>query len=53
MDAWQVFVAAGVAGLGLGFGLVVGAYAVRGLRRFMLDEGMEPRPRDGRHRRDE
>lgn len=45
MEAWHVFVAAGIAGFGLGIGLLIGAYAVRGLRRFMRDEF----PRNGRN----
>ena len=36
MDAWQVLAAAGLAGFGLGLGLLVGAFAVRRLRRFMV-----------------
>lgn len=35
---WLAFIAAGAAGLGLGVGLLIGAYAVRGLRHFIRDE---------------
>ena len=42
MDPWQVFVAAGIAGLGLGVGLLIGAFAIRGLRHFMYDVGLDP-----------
>jgi hypothetical protein len=38
VDAWQVLAAAGLAGFGLGLGLLVGAFAVRRLRRFMREE---------------
>lgn len=48
MDGWQVLAAAGLAGFGLGMGLVAGAFVARGLRRYMHEFGMgdDRRPRD-------
>lgn len=34
---------AALAGLGLGFGLVIGAFVARALRRYMRDEGLDRR----------
>ena len=39
-----------LAGLGLGFGLVIGAFVARALRRYMHEEDLRPYGRrDGRH----
>ena len=40
MEPVVVLVAAALAGLGLGFGLVIGAFVARALRRYMRDEGL-------------
>lgn len=37
---WVVVLAVGVGGLGLGIGLVIGAFVARMLRRYMSDEGL-------------
>jgi len=39
---WLTFVLVGFAGLGLGFGLVLGAFVARSLRRYMTGEGFHP-----------
>lgn len=36
-----VLLAAALAGTGLGFGLVVGAFVARSLRHYMRDEGLD------------
>lgn len=40
MDAefWRLFILIGIAGLGIGFGLVLGAFTARMLRRYMRSE---------------
>lgn len=40
MDAefWRLFILVGLAGLGIGFGLVIGAFTARTLRRYMREE---------------
>lgn len=40
MEHWLIIAAAGVGGLGLGIGLVVGAFVARTLRHYMRDEGL-------------
>ena len=40
MGGWLAVLAAGFAGLGIGLGLVLGAFVVRMLRRYMRDEGL-------------
>lgn len=42
VSAWVVLGAAALVGTGLGFGLVVGAFVARALRRYMNDEGFRP-----------
>jgi len=42
--------AAALVGIGLGFGLVVGAFVARALRRYMSAEGFKPYDRPDEHR---
>jgi Na+/glutamate symporter len=39
-------IAIGLAGLGLGFGLVIGAFVARALRKYMSDEDIKPYGKD-------
>jgi hypothetical protein len=42
MDALETMIAIGLAGFGLGLGLVLAAFVARTLRRYMGDEEMKP-----------
>lgn len=49
MGFWADAAVAGVAGFGLGIGLVIGAFVARALRLYMRDEGLNgksERPKD-------
>jgi NhaP-type Na+/H+ or K+/H+ antiporter len=37
-EFWRIFVLVGLAGLGIGLGLVIGAFTARMLRRYMREE---------------
>lgn len=51
VSAWVVLGAGALVGMGLGFGLVIGAFVARALRRYMSDEGFRPYGEDPRNRR--
>jgi NhaP-type Na+/H+ or K+/H+ antiporter len=52
LSGWEIFAVFGLAGFGIGLGLVLGAFVARTLRRYMTDEDMKPddqRRRNGRN----
>jgi ABC-type branched-subunit amino acid transport system permease subunit len=49
MTALETMIAVGLGGFGLGLGLVVGAFVVRALRRYMTENGFRPYDREDRH----
>lgn len=51
-EAWVLVAAVGIGGLGLGTGLVVGAFVARALRRYMRDEDLRPYGKDERRARE-
>lgn len=48
LSPWIVLGAAALVGTGLGFGLVVGAFVARALRRYMSEEDFRPYGKHGR-----
>lgn len=41
VEWWVILAATAIGGVGLGFGLVIGAFVARQLRHYMRDEGLD------------
>lgn len=41
VEWWVILAGTAIGGVGLGFGLVIGAFVARALRHYMRDEGLD------------